>query len=65
MEEWTKFSFQKPRSSISLPTVPAYTSLLPINKTKLDDLKRIIHKYVSTQHHPFYDALTSSVTDDD
>ena len=60
VEDWSRFSIQKPRSTITFPTQPITITPIPIKNTKLADLKKVVDKYVPPQYHPFYQSISSS-----
>ena len=69
-EEWSKFSVPKAHASASLPSPSStkYNSDIVIKPNKVDDIKKIIEKYVPVEHKSFYDNLltgaVSSETDE-
>ncbi len=55
---WHKFVIEKKNSPVpSLPVQPVYSSILPINPNKVDDLKRIVYKFVPREFRYFYDGI--------
>ena len=60
VEDWSRFTIQKPRSTITFPTQPITITPIPIKNTKLADLKKVVDKYVPPQYHPFYQSISSS-----
>ena len=57
-DEWHKFIIEKKKSpGPSFPTVPAYSGVLSINPNKIDDLKKIVYKFVPREFRKFYDEI--------
>lgn len=53
----------------SLPATPKYTSALPVKQNKVNDLRKLVDKYVPTEYRSFYSAIkgdedVSSETDE-
>ena len=66
-EQWSKFLLLKACASASLPP-PSSTKYIPIKPNKVDDIKKIVEKYVPAEHESFYHSLltgaVSSETDE-
>ena len=62
VEDWSRFSIQKLRSTITFPTQPIRITPIPIKNAKLADFKKVVDKYmyVPPQYHPFYQSISSS-----
>lgn len=45
--DWHKFAIEK-RSSTgpTFPTEPAHTELVPLSSEKIDDVKKLVYKYI-------------------
>ena len=54
-DDWHKFIMESPGPSF--PEIPAYSGVLPLNQSKVDDLKKIVYKFVPREFRPFYDAI--------
>lgn len=50
-----QFSLLKGGCNADLPDQKAYSEPVPINRKKLDDLKKVLH-YIPEEHKPFYDT---------
>ena len=55
MRNGTVFHWKKRVSVITFPTESAYSSSLSINSAKVDDLKKIVFKFVPHEFRGFYD----------
>ena len=61
--EWHKFPLEKKKvGEISFPTEPVYTEPLQIGSPKVDDLKKIVYKFVPREFRNFYDTIISENT---
>ena len=61
--ECHKFPLQKKKGGdITFPTEPAYTAPLQINNPKVDDLKKIVYKFIPREFRSFYDEIISENT---
>lgn len=47
---------------ISFPTEPVYSKPLQIGSSKVDDLKKIVFKFVPREFRDFYDTIISDNT---
>ena len=58
-EEWHKFTTEKreSRGPLTFPTEPSYSELLPLSPARVDDIKKVVYKYVPREFHQFYDCL--------
>ena len=54
---WHKFTIEK--RGPTFPTELAYSSLLPLSQEKVDDIKKLVFKYVPREFRGFYDAIIS------
>ena len=61
--EWHKFPLEKKKvREISFPTEPVYTEPLQICSPKVDDLKKIVYKFVPREFRNLYDTIISENT---
>ena len=57
-DEWHRFIVEKKKSpGPSFPIAPCYSGILPINPNKVDDLKKIVYKFVPREFRTFYDEI--------
>ena len=62
-ENWHKFALEKKGApKITFPSEPAYSAPLTLNSAKVDDLKKIVYKFVPRDCRGFYDAIISENT---
>ena len=60
-DAWHKFNIEKRAcANPTLPTDLAYSGLLPLSPEKLDDIKKVVYKYVPHEFRQFYDDLISA-----
>ena len=60
-DEWHKFTIEKKRSAgPTFPTEPAYSHLLPLSSEKVDDVKKVVYKYVPRECRQFYDDIIAA-----
>lgn len=58
-DEWHKFRIEKRGACPTFPTELAYSALLPLTQEKVDDVKKLVYKYVPREFREFYDHLIS------
>ena len=56
-DSWHKFNIHKKRSPC--PTFPTELAYLPLSQEKIDDVKKLVFKYVPHKFRDFYDDLIS------
>ena len=57
-DEWGKFVIEKKRSGPpSLPSEKLYSGTLSLNPNKVDDLKKVVYKFVPREFRDFYDEI--------
>ena len=57
-EPWSKFEVEKRRTHIeSLPTTQKYHSLLSVKQSKINDVRKLVDKYVPQEFHRFYSSI--------
>ena len=60
-DSWHKFAVEKKRSpGPSFPVEPVYSGTLAMNPNKVDDLKKIVYKFVPREFRAFYDEIIES-----
>ena len=60
-EEWSKFKLEKRRIIVTtLPTGQKHSGLLPVKQTKVNDIRKLVDKYVPSQYVSFYDSITGN-----
>ena len=65
-DEWHKFTIEKKRSTgPTFPTEPAYSQLLPLSSEKVDDVKKVVYKYVPRECRQFYDDIIAASVESD
>ena len=67
-EEWHKFTTEKRKSRgpLTFPTEPSYSELLPLSPARVDDIKKVVYKYVPREFRQFYDdIIAASLPDSD
>ena len=53
---WHKFVIKVKKSVVlSLPSIPAYSSLLELSPNKMDDLNKVVYRFVPCKFRIFYD----------
>ena len=56
--DWHKFAIEKRKSpTLSLPFVPAYSSPLELSPNKIDNLKKVVYRFVPREFRAFYDEI--------
>ena len=48
---------------LSSPSELIYTNILPLNTNEVDDLKKIVYKFVPQEFREFYDEIIQGNTD--
>ena len=63
---WHKFALEKKSFSggVTFPSEPAYPSTLEINSSKVDDLKKIVYRFIPREFREFYDSVISANTEE-
>ena len=62
-ENWHKFALEKKGvPKVTFPSELAYSGPLMLNSAKVDDLKKIVYKFVPRDCRSFYDAIISENT---
>ena len=57
-ETWSKFELEKRRVPVrSLPTVQKYSSPLPVKQSKVNDVRKLVMKYVPPEYRFFYESI--------
>lgn len=68
-DEWHKFTVEKKKTKktsstiLSLLSEPSSHGILPLTQSKVDDLKKIIFKYVPRESRSFYDEIIQVCVD--
>ena len=58
--DWHKFPLEKKgvsKDNITFSSTPAYQGGVAINSAKVDDLKKIVYKFVPQEFRDFYNAI--------
>ena len=65
-DDWHKFSLCKrgiSAESLTFPSEPAYPTLPLLNSAKVDDLKKIVYKFVPREFRDFFNIIAENTVD--
>ena len=64
-DQWHTFSLDKKtvKKPLSFPSYPTYRGILQLSQPKVDDLKKIVYKYVPRESREFYDEIIQACVD--
>lgn len=58
MSHGSKFELEKHHTPLrSLSTIQKYLSPLPVKKSKVKNVNKLVKRYIPQEHHHFYDSI--------